>query len=95
MIETKLGVVDQVKVLTHSVQNAFSPNGCSRVPDLNFGTACCNQHDIDYYEGVISRAEADKKLRECIRSKGYLVLPWIYWLGVRLFGRPHYNKGNK
>lgn len=62
-------------------------DGCTLSPDFDFKT-CCDWHDIRYRENPerISRADADAKLRRCIRRKGYLVLPWLYWGAVRLFG---------
>ena len=58
--------------------------------DLNFRT-CCEEHDYHYRSGDIPRAEADRRLRQCIRAKGWILTPWLYWLGVRLFGRSAYK----
>lgn len=63
----------------------FSTDGCSMSPDLTFAE-CCVTHDIDYSLGEITRAESDRKLRQCISSKGYPYLSVVYWVGVRLFG---------
>ena len=68
----------------------WSNDGCSGVPDLNF-RACCNQHDFAYRNAVISRREADTALRLCIADQGWVVVPWIYWIGVRLFGWRFYR----
>jgi hypothetical protein len=68
----------------------FGSDGCSSSPDLNFRT-CCEEHDYHYRSGDVARSEADARLRECIRGRGWLVTPWIYWLGVRLFGRSSYK----
>jgi len=68
----------------------FNSDGCTGVPDFNFRD-CCEQHDRDYL-GRVSRKQADIMLRQCIASKGYRVLPWIYYIGVRLFGGPHYKQ---
>ena len=87
--ENKLTVKEQIQFL---MKTGFKPNGCSQVPDFNFGEECCNVHDMDYYTKEVTRAEADKKLRECIRAKGYFLLPWIYWVGVRLFGGKYYGR---
>lgn len=86
-----LGLADQVRVLRHSAKNAFKSDGCTAVPDLNFGADCCRAHDVCYATGCMSRAEADRNLRRCIAAKGYIILPWIYWLGVRIFGRKYYH----
>jgi hypothetical protein len=63
----------------------FANDGCTMAPDLTF-SHCCYEHDIYYVTGAISRAEADRCLRKCISARGYPVLAWVYWLGVRLFG---------
>lgn len=69
------------------------PDYCTHAPDLNFGTTCCKQHDLDYEDSSpLSRAEADARLRKCISDKGYIVLPWIYWIAVRIFGNTHYKQ---
>jgi hypothetical protein len=68
----------------------FGSDGCTKSPDLNF-RSCCEEHDYHYRSGDIPRSEADKKLRQCIRSRGWIVTPWVYWLMVRLFGRSSYK----
>jgi hypothetical protein len=65
-------------------------DGCSAAPDLNF-RSCCEEHDLDYRNSLCSRKEADLKLRRCLQKKGWKVLPWLYWCGVRLFGGSHYG----
>lgn len=83
---------------------SFSSDGCSSVPDFTFHH-CCLQHDYYYrthehrHDGTpISRAEADRRLRQCIaRSRAgpwhYRFLPWVYWLGVRVAGRRAWRHG--
>ena len=83
----KLTARQQVRAVVASAKRAFSSDGCTSVPDFNFGKDCCAQHDRDYFDCEITRAEADRRMRECISRKGYLVLPWVYWIGVRIFGR--------
>jgi hypothetical protein len=78
--------------LKEGLKKGFKYDGCSGVPDFNFGADCCAEHDFHYQDVDISRAEADKKLRQCIQSKGYIVLPWVYWFGVRIFGRGYYKR---
>jgi hypothetical protein len=68
----------------------YGTDGCTASPDLNFRD-CCEEHDYYYRSGEVSRAEADKRLRKCIQQRGWLVTPWLYWLGVRLFGRSSYK----
>lgn len=54
--------------------------------------SCCHQHDKDYgIRGTVSRAEADRRLRECMIKNGHLVKAWVFWLVVRLFGWAFYK----
>lgn len=71
----------------------LSSDGCTMAPDLNF-RGCCEQHDMYYSTDVINRWEADKLLRLCIKSKGYPILSWVYWIAVRMFGWVPYYFGN-
>lgn len=70
----------------------FVTDGCSLSPDMVFSD-CCITHDVDYYTGIVSRAQADKNLRECIKRHGFPVLCWVYWIGVRIFGWISYYFG--
>lgn len=72
----------------------FTSDGCTMSPDFDFRD-CCVRHDLDYWRGDMTRAQADARLRECIQTRGYFVLPWIYWVGVRLFGGPRFNKNKE
>ncbi len=90
-MECDLKFTDQCKLVYQGFKQGFTYDGCTAVPDFNFGTDCCGEHDYHYQDGEVSRAEADKRLRQCIQKKGYVVLPWVYWLGVRLFGRNYYK----
>lgn len=67
------------------VREMLKPGGCTLVPDFGF-RSCCDQHDRDYTEQVLTRLEADKRLRDCIRAAGNPVLAEIYFAGVRVFG---------
>ena len=69
----------------------FNNDGCTSVPDFNF-KECCVEHDYLYFTKEVSRAEADKRLRECIGRQKWRMLPWIYWVGVRLLGRKYYGR---
>lgn len=78
-------------------EDGWEPNGCTGVPE--FYRDCCIQHDIDYHDKVISRAEADARFRRCIQEhspfgKASPMALWR-WAGVRLFGRFLYNKRAK
>jgi len=86
-----LGFADQVRVVREGFKRGVYYDGCTGVPDFDFGADCCGEHDFHYQQTDISRAEADKRLRQCIRKKGYIILPWVFWLGVRIFGRKYYR----
>lgn len=59
---------------------------CTLAPDLNFSEACWS-HDAEYGDPTSTdRAGADRRLRQAIAAKGWHVVPWLYWIGVRLFG---------
>jgi hypothetical protein len=70
-------------------------DGCTNSPDLNF-VSCCITHDLRYRENTegITRAQADKELRECIAAHGHQYLAWIYWGAVRLFGRSNWRSNH-
>jgi hypothetical protein len=77
-------------------------DGCTAVPDLTY-SKCCRAHDADYRYAVneegepLTRAEADKRLRECMMKTGKtpvigrFLLPWVFWLGVRAGGGGIWN----
>ena len=69
-------------------------DGCTASPDL-FWKECCEEHDFYYRHpeiAGISRKEADKRLRLCMRKKGSgRIISGIYWLAVRLFGGRAYK----
>lgn len=67
---------------------------CTMFPDHKWGD-CCKIHDNDYgINGVCSRKEADKKLKNCLKEKGYKIVSIIIYIGVRTFGwlRFNYNR---
>lgn len=74
------------RVLYSAARKGVTYNGCTAVPDFDFGADCCNTHDYYYQTKVISRAEADVALRKCIKAKGHPILAWVYWAGVRVVG---------
>lgn len=92
-MDTKPSYWQRVKVTAKSLKG----DGCSSSPDF-FYKRCCDDHDIAYRTGKtvdgepISRAEADKRFYACMRKHGKtpvlgkMILPWTYWMGVRLFG---------
>ncbi|HED34740.1 MAG TPA: hypothetical protein ENJ08_11090 [Gammaproteobacteria bacterium] len=76
----------------------FATDGCTGVPDFIF-THCCDMHDLAY-TGLASRLEADNELFRCMKNTLRLqnknrywmwCLPYLYWLGVRLFGASRYQ----
>lgn len=85
--------------------NAVRGDGCTSSPDLAY-TECCNRHDKDYTTGTdengfkITRAQADKRLYECMKRAGVtpivgrFIVPAFYYIAVRLFGGSHWE-GNK
>jgi hypothetical protein len=84
----KLTAGQQARLLASSAYQSLlkKSDGCTASPDFTF-RPCCEEHDYHYKTGDIPRKEADARLRECMQSKGYVVLPHVYWLVVRLFGR--------
>jgi hypothetical protein len=88
----RLGFVAQARLVREGFRKGVKYDGCTAVPDFDFGADCCGEHDYHYQIGDMSRAEADKHLRRCIQKKGYVVLPWVFWLGVRVFGGRYYRK---
>jgi|GEM_PF-5025383 len=81
-------------------------NGCTGVPDLGL-TEYCDQHDADYTPGSgVSRFKADWQLMRRIFKHGnkqkliaeksfYWVLSLVFFIGVRIAGRSHYQKSKK
>lgn len=85
----------------------FATDGCTGVPDFFF-FECCENHDFGYEFGAelgaLSRLQEDNALFSCMKrklkkhnkNKGWMwVLPYIYWLGVRVIGWSRYNKGQQ
>jgi hypothetical protein len=88
---------DALKALGKRVN--MDNDGCSGAPDFNF-KKCCVEHDF-YYRNCesitgVSRWEADKLLRQCIRKNWKLpFMPWLYWIGVRSAGWIPWRKNQK
>lgn len=93
MSEPKWPTWADFQKLPASAQAFFKNDGCTAVPDLDIGS-CCIEHDYYYMTKEVTRAEADKKFRQCI-AKRYKLLPWIYWLGVRFFGSKFYGHNKR
>jgi len=82
----------QLAIVAAGARRGFTYDGCTAVPDFDFGADCCGEHDFYYQAQCISRAEADRRLRECIRAKGYPLIAWSYWIGVRVAGWIFWNR---
>lgn len=95
MSECHLNFREQCALVFRGLKRGFKYDGCTAVPDFDFGSDCCGEHDYHYQDRTITRAEADRRLRDCLRKKGYVVLPWIYWAGVRVFGWCFWKKRQK
>lgn len=77
---------------------ALKGDGCTSAPDFWY-RRCCDEHDIAYRTGKtvdgadITRAEADKRLFDCMCKRGKtpivgrFIIPALYWGAVRIFGR--------
>lgn len=85
----------QLAIVAQGAKRGFTYDGCTAVPDFDFGADCCGEHDFHYQAQVISRAEADKRLHQCILAKGYPLIAWAYWLGVRAVGWVFWNRRKK
>jgi len=72
----------------------FKSDNCTAFPDGNYAD-CCVEHDKDYYFGgsFEERRASDKRLRECVASKGKgwkrKLLANAMYIGVR-FGGVHF-----
>ena len=72
----------------------FHSDGCTKWPDIQEWQECCCQHDRAYQFGKywgMSRARADKELRDCVRRQGYWVAAQMMYIGVRLFGARYWD----
>lgn len=65
-------------------------DGCSLSPDFQF-KSCCKIHDFWYTTGLISREEADLRLRDCIRKKSNWLVGQIYYRAVRWGGASRWD----
>jgi hypothetical protein len=95
-----LSFKEQCKIIYEGLKRGAVFDGCTGAPDFNFAV-CCAEHDC-YYQGKagekVSRAEADRRLRDCILKKGIpskigpinyntnWFLAGVYYAAVRLFG---------
>lgn len=73
----------------------FTNDGCTAAPDA-WWKECCAEHDFYYGNDVgVSRAEADRQLFECMKSKKAVVSPYVYYAAVRLIGGLFWSNDNK
>ncbi len=51
---------------------------------------CCVEHDKEYWEGGTwtDRRNADLALAKCVGERGYPIIGWLMYAGVRLGGCP-------
>lgn len=75
----------------------FTSDGCSSFPDGTFKQnelwlGCCTAHDYSYWQGGTynERLEADKELRECVKSVGEPQIAQLMLAGVRVGGSPFF-----
>lgn len=75
----------------------FSSDGCSMSPDgtpdePNKWLKCCVLHDIKYWVGGSEdeRLSADHDLKMCLHEEGAIIADSLYYIGVRIGGRPYY-----
>ena len=69
-------------------------NKCSDFPDSTWGR-CCTLHNKAYYYGGSKKdkIQADFRLYQCVKRNGHPIIAVIMWLGVTLFGGPHWPHG--
>ena len=67
-------------------------NGCTASPDLNF-IECCDAHDLCYCRGgsESDRYRCDEIFYNCIKNKAGILIAWVYYSMVRMFGEPFFN----
>ena len=53
---------------------------------------CCVEHDKEYWLGGSreERKEADRKLAECVKNRGYKIWSVLMYYGVRVGGMPYF-----
>lgn len=68
----------------------FITDGCSRVLDTAWNTACCVEHDIAYWCGGdrAARLQADTEFGQCIAGETNAFVGWVMKTGVRIGGHP-------
>lgn len=84
--ECDLNFREQCEIVWEGLKRGLKYDGCTAVPDFDFGYDCCGEHDYHYQTMDIPRDAADEAMRECIIKKGYPFIAWSYWLGVRCLG---------
>mgnify|MGYP001606150117 CR=1 FL=1 len=95
----RLGLPESVTL--RESRKPFASDGCTLAPDwlplAGNISECCRQHDRFYYDGGTTedRAAADRKLRECLQTKGSPILSWAYWMAVRLAGHHFWPRAAK
>ena len=69
----------------------FTTDGCSMWPDGPW-KGCCVSHDRWYWAGGSKekRLHADMALRKCVSNRGWPIMAWVMYVGVRIFGGPYW-----
>ena len=90
------------KARVRAMSEKVGGDGCSSSPNL-FYKPCCDAHDVAYRTGLdvdskpVTRAKADKDFLRCMRKAGKTpilgrtILPVVYYLAVRMFGRKQWK----
>lgn len=75
---------------SHTYQQPFVSDGCSRWPDAQWHH-CCLSHDVAYWQGGPEslRLAADEALMACVVDTGYPTIAQLMFVGVRVGGVPY------
>jgi hypothetical protein len=74
----------------------FTSDGCTASPDA-WWRDCCLEHDYIYAnpDSGYTRKEADQMLKACMKRKGAILAPHVYYAAVRIFGDSYWNDGDR
>lgn len=90
--DERLGFKEQVAIVRQGFAKGVKYDGCTAVPDFDFGADCCGEHDFHYQQTDVSKWRADWRLKQCISKKGYPLIGWAYWVGLTIGGWFFYRK---
>lgn len=95
-----------MKAKARAAWHLIKGDGCTGAPDMTF-TSCCTDHDRHYTTHThasgapITRARADAAFLQCCKRHAPPIpvlgplIPYLYWLAVRLFGGAFWRKSKK